>query len=231
MHNLSIPVQAISLWQQMIFMTRYRDWSIDAKKIINAIDTEAAMQQKPVESGVAEKIKTAGLLESDFNFLGKKDKYPILSKLEDFFKEAVLDVVTHALPRANSAYSIPQNIKLETTLTECWYHKTNGGGAHGAHNHPGSSWSGIFYVQTEGCSIEKGIGINRWHNVNSINATTDWGGAWWLNNNVFDVKPLEGHLVLFPSWLLHEGTSYKGEKDRIIISFNSVTKEKNNEQI
>lgn len=226
MHNLSIPVQAIPLWPQIIFMTRYRDWAIDSKKIKNAIESEATLQEKRIQSGIAEKIKTQGLYESDFDFLKKKDKYPILVKLEEFFKEAVLDVVTHGLPKANPLHGIPEGIKLETTLTDCWYHITNDNGAHGAHNHPGSSWSGIFYVQTDGCSVEKGIGINRWHNVNSINATTDWGGAWWLANNIFDLKPLEGHLVLFPSWLLHEATPYKGSKDRIIISFNSITTEK-----
>ena len=34
--------------------------------------------------------------------------------------------------------------------------------------------------------------------------------------------PGEGTLVMFPAWMWHEGTAYKGEEDRMLISFNSV---------
>ncbi|MEM6905676.1 MAG: putative 2OG-Fe(II) oxygenase [Pseudomonadota bacterium] len=37
-------------------------------------------------------------------------------------------------------------------------------------------------------------------------------------------QPINGRLVLFPSFLLHSALPYRGDTDRIIVSFNSRTR-------
>ena len=50
-------------------------------------------------------------------------------------------------------------------------------------------------------------------------------GNLYLNNiSSVRVKPKDGMLVLFPSYLIHYQAPYKGTQDRIVIAFNcSVT--------
>jgi uncharacterized protein (TIGR02466 family) len=221
MHNLSIPVQPMTMWPTYMFVTKYRDWPFDKKEILSAVDAEVSKQTTDIESKVAENVKTPGLKEGDFDFLKKQDTYPVLAKLESFFKEAVKDVVTNGIPKADPKFIL--NIDVETTITDCWYHKTNNGGAHGVHAHPGSSWSGIFYVNTTDCDVATHNGINRFHNVASVTSVGDVGSMWWSGFSSVEIAPLEGHLVLFPGWMYHEATAFTGSKDRVVISFNSVT--------
>ena len=51
-------------------------------------------------------------------------------------------------------------------------------------------------------------------------AFSDYGNA-YLSSNRVDITPVDGMLLLFPSYLLHSALPYRGEKDRIVISFNS----------
>jgi hypothetical protein len=38
-----------------------------------------------------------------------------------------------------------------------------------------------------------------------------------------DVPPIPGTLVLFPAYLLHSGLPYKGDKDRVLLAFNTTS--------
>jgi len=49
---------------------------------------------------------------------------------------------------------------------------------------------------------------------------SDYGNS-YLSNNRLDITPIDGLLVLFPAFLLHSGLPYKGERDRVVIAFNS----------
>lgn len=226
MHDLSIPVKSMALWPQYMFVTRYRDWPFIKTDLVDAVNILAEEQEHRIQSGISERTKTQGLIESDLHLFEKKDRFPVLKKLQDFFEEAVLDVVTHALPLENPQTVLPANIDPKVVITNCWYHKTNNGGSHGVHSHPGNSWAGIFYVQSSECSVSKDNGVNRFYNVEASKGIGDVGSMWHNNNCVFDVSPTEGNLVIFPAWLHHEGRAYTGSEDRIVISFNSLTLDK-----
>ena len=51
-------------------------------------------------------------------------------------------------------------------------------------------------------------------------AHADFGNA-YLQSAHIDIAPLPGQLVVFPSWLAHQAMAYRGERDRIIVSFNA----------
>ena len=43
-----------------------------------------------------------------------------------------------------------------------------------------------------------------------------------LVDKTADISPENGILIIFPAYLLHSATPYIGEKDRLVVSFNSV---------
>jgi len=223
MRNLTRPVEKIELWPTLVYVYQYRDWPFDKKKILDVIEAEEKLQQKDIDSGVAEAVKTKGLKESKFDLLKKKDKYPVLGKLEEFFCESVASLVTQELPSHNQRFNISNHAEnITPVIFESWYHKTNNSGAHNLHAHPGASWAGIFYVNSKECDIKNNNGVNRFHNIHSIHGPGDLGSLWWNQDSIFGLQPVEGQLVLFPAWVYHEATPYTGQEDRVVISFNSV---------
>ena len=44
-------------------------------------------------------------------------------------------------------------------------------------------------------------------------------------DTALNIKPKEGLLVLFPSYLAHGQKLYTGEKDRIVVAFNMTVSE------
>ena len=44
----------------------------------------------------------------------------------------------------------------------------------------------------------------------------------YLRHDAADITPEDGVLVVFPAYLLHSATPYSGDKDRVVISFNSI---------
>lgn len=222
-HKLAHPAEKISIWPTHMFKYRYRDWPFDKQKIIDCIKDEIKKQTTDIDSSIGLGVKTKGLKESKFDFLARGDQYPIIEKFNEFCSESLANVVIHALPTIDERLALPKHVgKVKPIIFESWYHVTNDGGAHGSHCHPGSSWAGIFYVQTENCSAETLNGINRWYNIDSNRGPGDLGSWWWNSDNVYGFTPEEGTLILFPSWLWHEATAYVGDKDRIVIAFNSV---------
>jgi hypothetical protein len=51
-------------------------------------------------------------------------------------------------------------------------------------------------------------------------AHADLGNA-YLQSAHLDIAPRPGQLIVFPSWLAHQAMAYRGERDRIIVSFNA----------
>jgi len=219
---LAVPGDAHQLWPQYMFTFRYRDFDFDKKAILDCVYDCVGKQTKDVESGVAPQAKSKGLKESTFDFIQRGDEYPILNKLKIFFEQAVQEVVHNALPHEREEFSLPLGLTTKTIITDSWYHVTNNGGAHAVHTHGGSSWSGIFYVKTKHCDMETNNGINTWYNQYSNTAQGDLGSHWWSSSNVTSMTPKEGMLVLFPSWIPHDGSAYKGPEDRVLISYNAV---------
>lgn len=219
---LAVPGDAHQLWPQFMFTFRYRDFDFDQKKILDCVNECVSKQTKDVESGVAPQAKSKGLKESTFDFIQRGDEYPILNKLKMFFEQAVQEVVHHALPHEREEFRLPLGLTTSTVITDSWYHVTNGGGAHAVHTHGGSSWSGIFYVKSRYCDMDTNNGINTWYNQYANTAQADLGSHWWSGSNVTSIPPKEGMLVLFPSWIPHDGSAYSGPEDRVLISFNAI---------
>lgn len=160
-----------------------------------------------IESGVAEFIKH-NLTESAFDFFHSDD--PVIQKSLEWICEC-LKVTLNSIHGSEENYQIGFN--------ESWYHITRTNGIHDVHKHPNCSWCGVFY-------LDPGDGEDGWTSfITPIDSSYHDHGNRFLMDTSLNIKPKEGLLVLFPSYLAHTQKLYTGEKDRIVVAFNMTVHE------
>lgn len=159
-------------------------------------------QEKPsqVESNISITSKH-NLWESAFNFLEGTNNS--LSALKIWITQTCQDYI-NSLNRSNYRF----------VITESWAHVTRENGYHLPHYHPGSAWSGIFYIQ---CSPGL-LGKNFWLAPYNLERKP---GLEFINDNI-SVTPTPGRLILFPSMISHYAEPYIGKDPRIVVAFNSI---------
>ena len=174
------------------------DLTVDLKSYIYSLEG------KGVESNVAIQIKH-NLVESKFDLFSHKSD--IIQKTAQWIGSCIKATV-NTIQVEKYGYHL--------TFNQSWYHITKTNGMHESHLHPNCSWCGVFYVQ----SGDEGSGDTVFENP--ANYTYVDRGSQFLNSLcTVRVKPRDGMLVLFPSYLIHYQALYTGTQDRIIISFNS----------
>ncbi len=206
-------------WPTTMFVRKYRDHERDAASIIQHLYDIKAGETANIASGVAPGMKSKdGLFESRFD-LFKETTHEGLKRLVAFIESSVRKAVWHANGRAVD----PKRIQVQ--FLDSWFHITNNSGFHDAHYHGGCSWCGVYYLQISDVPMEypnyAPNGVNRFYAPRSSGGLLDDYGNRYMNAGHVDVPPVPGTLVLFPAYLLHSGLPYKGEKDRVILSFNS----------
>lgn len=97
--------------------------------------------------------------------------------------------------------------------TNAWINKQTNGGFHAPHDHPASILSGILYLTSQETGKTIFSNIDEWRNNIFI------AGA--FKRQMTAINSIAGKLVIFPSSLKHAVSSYKENKDRYTISFNS----------
>ena len=211
-------------WPTMFFYRRWRDHAAEAPGILQYLLELRKAATSNIESGVAPKAKsTQGLFESDFD-LFKRD-HAGLKRLVGWIEQTVAQAVCVA----NGNRERPERVRVE--IPDAWYHVTNGGGFHDAHCHGDCSWCGIYYLQagdtspgsSDAAGTGAGNGITRFYSPIGTGAlVNDFGNA-YLSSSRVDIAPVDGMLILFPAYLLHSALPYTGERDRVVIAFNSQT--------
>ena len=136
--------------------------------------------------------------------------------------------ISALLQKSTAAYC---NGSLEKTPLDwkfqAWANVNRSGHGNTVHFHPGSYWSGTFYVDDGGIGGGEALG-------GAIEFTDPRGPAPLMYapdvKMAFDgcinaglgerLYPKTGQLILFPSWLAHSVQSYTGSGTRISIAFN-----------
>ncbi|MEL6220369.1 MAG: 2OG-Fe(II) oxygenase family protein [Pseudomonadota bacterium] len=106
-----------------------------------------------------------------------------------------------------------------TFLIEAWANVSRHGHYNKAHIHPGSHWSGVYYVSVG--EPEPGSDYNGALEFldprNAINMVTLPDGSFAEGQRL---HPVPGLMVMFPSWLRHTVHPFYGTGERISIAFN-----------
>ena len=205
-------------WPTMFFFRRWHDHPAEVPALLQFLAELRKSAKSNIASGVAPVAKSMhGLFESDFD-LFKRD-HPALRKLVAWIEQTVRQAVCVA----NGGRARPEQVCVE--IHESWFHVSNAGGFHDAHYHGGCSWCGVFYVQAgdprQTDNSGAGNGVTRFYSpIGTGGLVADFGNE-YLTNNRIDITPVDGMLLLFPSYLLHSGLPYSGERDRVVIAFNS----------
>ena len=96
-----------------------------------------------------------------------------------------------------------------------------------SHYHPGSFWSGTYYVDDGGCGLDPALGGEfemldpRGPAPGMYAPALQFALAEGASAGAAEtIRPKPGLLFVFPSWLLHQVRPYRGRALRISIAFN-----------
>lgn len=119
---------------------------------------------------------------------------------------------------------------ITVSIEGMWFQAATTGASHDVHTHGNCSWSGVYIVQIDDPAQRRehpvygaANGVTRLygpHFATLGGAYIDVGNA-YLQQAHLDVEQVEGQLLVFPSWLIHQAMAYGGDKERVIISFNA----------
>jgi uncharacterized protein (TIGR02466 family) len=115
--------------------------------------------------------------------------------------------------------------KVSYNFINSWININSKGGANATHNHPGSMLSGVLWVKVPkdyedrdgALEFDNPHAWKDWIYTNSLN--DDLVRHYYKHHEHYR-NPVEGLIVMFPSYLMHRVQENKSNEDRISISFN-----------
>tara|TARA_B100000287_G_scaffold398115_1_gene415254 strand:+ start:6294 stop:6929 length:636 start_codon:yes stop_codon:yes gene_type:complete len=157
-----------------------------------------------INSDVAIHLKK-NLIESKFDFFCREDE--IINKTKYFIGKSLAKVI-------NEFHS--EDCEYKIKFMDSWFHIGKTNSVHEPHIHANCSWCGIYYIETG----EEGSGQTSFRNP-AYSTYLDYGSRWLDVHMEAQIKPENGLLILFPSYLQHHQSIYTGKKDRIVVAFNA----------
>ena len=142
-------------------------------------------------------------------------------------------------PRAGEVMAMAQSAVTQMTAdrsgasirpnwtSEAWANVSGPGDSNSCHYHPGSFWSGAYYVNDGGCAEDESLGgefemfdprgpAPMMHAPN-LKFSAEGGLS---AGSAETIRPRPGMIFIFPSFLLHAVRPYRGKSLRISIAFN-----------
>ena len=141
------------------------------------------------------------------NFKIEKDNVPynFVKAIHEHVKEVIVD--------GYGWKYIPEKVGI----SEIWAIINKKGTFNQSHNHPGSYLSAAYYVKApENC------GNIHFYEPNEVKKfqTPPVEKRTELSSTGFSIKPEEGNLLIFPSYLYHDVGKSLSDEDRVVVSFN-----------
>lgn len=188
--------QEIFIGKLPLLISDWPDFKDHKQKIINTcLEFEKI---NTVESQIAPRAKH-NLWESTFDFLEQQ--------------QSLINLKLWIVEESASMISDLNKRNYRTVITESWAHVTRFGGYHRPHYHNCSTWSGIFYIDSD---IEENG--NNWYLPYFIERKAGLDFA----DDSFSSRFVPGRMILFPSMLMHDAEPYQGNHARILIGFNLI---------
>jgi uncharacterized protein (TIGR02466 family) len=159
------------------------------------------------------KVSNAGGWQSATDFLGwgAPECAELLKSIQNGVRRACdLSPAQRALPPGS-----------RTLLLSAWANINRDGAYNRPHVHPGSHWSGVYYVDigrpTPGIPTNGAI---EFVDPRNIGAAVAVPGFTFGDPCYFMPEP--GMMLIFPSWLYHWVMPFRGNGERISIAFNAL---------
>ncbi len=156
---------------------------------------------------------------SKSNYVGGYTSY---SSLTDIHKTSpTFGELRKLIDKAVAQFSRSLEMDLQDgklVMTNCWLNIMPAGTHHSGHVHPLSVISGTYYVQ-----VPKGAGPLKFEDPRlpmMMHAPPKKDGVSIRNQQIAQVSPRAGQVILFESWLRHEVPASLARTDRISVSFN-----------
>jgi len=116
------------------------------------------------------------------------------------------------------------NLISDLDLPSMWVNINSKHSYNNRHTHPGASISGVLWIKIPENSGDFVFEMPDCFNYELLNKTNNRHRS---KNNLFaalDIKPKEGLMILFPSYLPHYVNQNYSDEDRISLAFNLVLK-------
>ena len=156
--------------------------------------------------------------ESDFDLFVWEDK-PVVQ-----LKEFMTSCIKETLGMVNQYKR--SRVEEFDIYADAWYHITRKGGSFTNHNHPMASWSAVYCIQDgidEADTPNSGL-TRFFHPQTAASTYLDAGNLNILNppyslgHQIFKLQA--GQIVIFPSWIYHDVSTYTGNSERIVVAAN-----------
>jgi uncharacterized protein (TIGR02466 family) len=138
---------------------------------------------------------------------------PKLNRLQTWMRKCVYT----AAEEVNKHYWKSLKSQPTVQITDFWAWSSKDYYNH-YHGHPNSSWSGIYYLNVDDTHKQ---GHTRFYSPLPFNYYSDAGTIFVDADSAISYTPRNGMLIVFPSYIRHEGMPYKSDKRRTLIAFNT----------
>ncbi len=177
----------------------------DTPSVVAAVNAAlAALILKRSEEAPGISTSNVGAWQGPADLLRSGD--PAVHRLVTWIEEAAATLA--AVVRASV-----EGVRLKDPRAEAWGVRYRAGDAQTLHVHPGSVWSGVYYVRVPRDLAED-------EGVLELLDPRPAARARGAEAGVHRIVPREGLLVAFPSWLEHQVRPHRSKSDRLCIAFN-----------
>ena len=151
-----------------------------------------------------------------------KDNNEDLQKVFHFISKGVFSV----FQQASKGYIVERGIgkKYRVIIKDCWFITYENGGFVAPHTHDNCSWSCVYYVQSGKDSNKKNGATYLQSPHGRLKSDI---GAESYQHSLQNFEPIEGKLVVWPSYIIHGSYPHVGKVKKAIISANLAIVEAN----
>jgi len=192
----------ISLW----WPTPIYDRVLEGWKDVNLELISIIMEKKENDAGIQR--SNIGGWHSDEQFFAWKN--PAVEQVRRWVKAAFKEVTL--LTTNGSGFSGQGNLLG-------WVNVSEMGDYNNVHIHPNCVWSGVYYVEV-GTPSDKRPFSGQIYFLDPRSGSGYQIAPFNVFGNCKSIKPQNGQMLMFPSWLQHGVRPYDGEGERISIAFN-----------
>lgn len=196
-----------------LFPTPFGQYRIENAEATNSELKRVILEKEKTQD--SQTYSNAGGWHSRQDLLEWKD--PSIGVLRGWINEGTNHIVTSVVEMMRATMGRqPSPVSLHI---KAWANVCRKGNYHRLHNHPGSSWSGVYYVATGTDAPDQPLsGVLELLDPRPFTEMVATPGDPFGQKMV--LKPEAGMMILFPSWLYHFVNPFMGEGERISVAFN-----------